>query len=167
MPSALALETADCGTVTETSTRIQDHYPADFGGCFACGRDNPDGLHLSSVEDGDSVVTFWHPERRLRGTETVLHGGISALLLDEVGAAAAFRAFHDAEGVPLGALLPVDFVTATMTVDYLAPVPMDQELEIRATVAEQSERKAWIHCTISASGTPCINGKLLFVRPRR
>jgi len=152
--------------VTDTQ-RIQDHYPAEFGGCFACGRDNDDGLHLSSVPDGDSVVTYWNPEQRLRGTETVLHGGISALLLDEVGAAAAFRAFHEFEGVPLGSLVPIDFVTATMTVDYLAPVPMDHELEIRATVGEQTERKAWIDCTISAAGTPCITGKLLFVRPRK
>lgn len=153
--------------MTDTPERIQDHYPAEFGGCFACGRDNPDGLHLTSVVEGDSVVTHWQPEQRLRGTETVLHGGISALLLDEVGAAAAFRAFHDAEGAPLGTLVPLDFVTATMTVDYLAPVPMDRTLEVRATVSEQGTRKAWIECTISADDTPCISGKLLFVRPRR
>ena len=151
--------------MTETSS-IQEHYPSELGGCFACGRDNDDGLHLRTVADGDEVVTRWHPEHRFRGAETVLHGGMSALLLDEVGAAAAFRAFHDFEDAPLGSLGPVDFVTATMTVDYLAPVPMDRELEIRASVDELTERKAWINCTISADDVACIRGRLLFVRPK-
>ena len=60
----------------------------------------------------------------------------------------------------------MDFVTATMTVDYLAPVPMDRELVVRAEATEVTERKAWIDCTVSADGDPCVQGRLLFVLPR-
>ena len=32
--------------------------------CFGCSPDNPIGLHLEFYEDGDYIVSTWHPEHR-------------------------------------------------------------------------------------------------------
>ena len=30
--------------------------------CFGCSPDNPVGLHMEFYEDGDYIVSTWHPE---------------------------------------------------------------------------------------------------------
>lgn len=52
--------------------------------CFGCAPDNPAGFHLEFFEDGDDIVTFWQPSAPYQGWEGIVHGGIQALLLDEV-----------------------------------------------------------------------------------
>ena len=32
--------------------------------CFGCCPDNPIGLHLEFFEDGDYIVSKWHPQHR-------------------------------------------------------------------------------------------------------
>ena len=52
--------------------------------CFGCSPHNPIGMHLQFWEDGDEVFAHYIPEKKLEGYNSVLHGGIQALLLDEV-----------------------------------------------------------------------------------
>ena len=52
--------------------------------CIGCAPDNPFGLHLCFYEDGDDIVSKWHPSANYQGWLNTLHGGIQALLLDEV-----------------------------------------------------------------------------------
>ena len=52
--------------------------------CIGCSPDNPFGLHLCFYEDGDDIVTTWKPSPLYQGWLNTLHGGIQALLLDEV-----------------------------------------------------------------------------------
>ena len=40
--------------------------------CFGCSPDNPIGLHMEFYEDGDYIVSTWHPEHRLPTTEPEL-----------------------------------------------------------------------------------------------
>ena len=35
--------------------------------CFGCSPDNPIGLHMEFYEDGDYVVSTWHPEHNYKG----------------------------------------------------------------------------------------------------
>ena len=32
--------------------------------CFGCCPENPIGLHMEFYEDGDYIVSKWHPERK-------------------------------------------------------------------------------------------------------
>ena len=51
--------------------------------CFACGKENPDGLGLEfREEDGDVVTSFAFP-KRFQGYRNVVHGGLIATVLDE------------------------------------------------------------------------------------
>ena len=35
--------------------------------CFGCSPDNPIGLHLEFYEDGDYIVSTWHPGHNYQG----------------------------------------------------------------------------------------------------
>ena len=35
--------------------------------CFGCSPDNPIGLHMEFYEDGDYIVSTWHPEHNYQG----------------------------------------------------------------------------------------------------
>lgn len=60
--------------------KIENHY------CFACSKHNPIGLKLKFIEDGDYVISKWIPKKEYTGFHNVLHGGIQAVLMDEVAA---------------------------------------------------------------------------------
>ena len=80
-----------------------------------------------------------------------------------MAAAAAFAEYHRRRGARLGELDDFDFVTATLTIDFIEPVPMSQRLEIRGRVTEAEGRKIWTVCDIRVHDTVVSKGRLLFV----
>ena len=92
--------------------------------CLLCGDKNPWSLGVSFEPDGDGgVKTVFTPDLRLQGYDGMLHGGVSAALLD---AAMTHCLFHRS----------VCAVTAELRVRYPHPVPMGRALELRARVTE-------------------------------
>ena len=57
-----------------------------FNLCFACGEDNPIGLRLKPVYDGERVYVEFTPGKYHQGWQNITHGGILYTLLDEVTA---------------------------------------------------------------------------------
>lgn len=53
--------------------------------CIGCSPTNPLGFHLCFYEEGDYVLTTWHPTPDHQGWINTLHGGVQSLLIDEVG----------------------------------------------------------------------------------
>lgn len=95
--------------------------------CFACGKDNPFGLHLTFTEEGEDYVCRWHPQPQHQGWSAILHGGLVSTVLDET---MTWRL------VSRG----INVVTAELTVRLKAPTPLDQELTIRGRVVGQRRR---------------------------
>ena len=79
-----------------------DHY------CFACGTENPGGLHLVFERGGRGVRAFFTPERRHQGYKGIVHGGIISTILDEAMAHAAIKAGY----LPVTAEISVRFKSA-------------------------------------------------------
>ena len=52
--------------------------------CIGCSPNHPFGFHLHFYEDGEDIVSQWQPTPDYQGWLNTLHGGIQALLLDEV-----------------------------------------------------------------------------------
>lgn len=52
--------------------------------CFGCAPDNQSGLHMEFYEEGDEVLSIWKPRAEYQGWIDTLHGGIQAVLLDEI-----------------------------------------------------------------------------------
>ena len=85
--------------------------------CFACGKDNPHGMHLKFFldDDGRCFVSRFRLSERFWGPPKHAHGGIIATILDE------------AMG-KVNKLRHVIAVTSKMTVEYLKPVPLGKPL---------------------------------------
>jgi len=86
--------------------------------CFGCGPDNPDSMRLKFLFDEESqrvTCRIRSLSRRFTGPPHHCHGGIIALLLDEVMA-------------KLNKLHGVTAATSQITVNYLRPVPLHQPL---------------------------------------
>ena len=56
------------------------------------------------------------------------------------------------------------FVTASLHVDYLAPTPLDAELEIRGRVKEIKGRRVIIEASLSALGRVTARGEVVAVQ---
>ncbi len=65
---------------------IKNVFADEEYNCFACGPHNPIGLHLQFYEEDEYVKTEWEPSQNYEGYPTCIHGGIQAVLLDEIAA---------------------------------------------------------------------------------
>ena len=102
------------------------------GACVMCGGNNPWSLGVSFEPDGDGgVKTLFTPDLRLQGYDGMLHGGVSAALLD---AAMTHCLFHR----------NVCAVTADLRVRYPHPVLMGRALGLRAWVTEDRAPLFWL-----------------------
>jgi len=52
--------------------------------CFVCGESNPQGLKLRFETDGSIVQTRFRPRPEHIGFKNVVHGGLIAMVLDEI-----------------------------------------------------------------------------------
>ncbi len=79
--------------------------------CFACGRENPDGLQLPIVADENGARFTWVVPEKYQGWVGIVHGGIVATMLDELMSWAV---------KPRG----YSTLTAEMSVRFRKPVPV-------------------------------------------
>jgi acyl-coenzyme A thioesterase PaaI-like protein len=106
---------------------IRRHYD---DGCFACGRDNPIGLHLDDFRLDDGMVSArFSPRAEYRGAGTTLHGGVAATALDEILVWA---------GLLVESVLSV---TGTMELRYRKPVHVDETIVVSSRVDERRGRR--------------------------
>jgi uncharacterized protein (TIGR00369 family) len=98
--------------------------------CFACGKDNLQGMHLKFAYDADRECFTCHfrLSKRYTGPPGYCHGGIIATILD------------DAMG-KLNKLRQVTAVTAQMKIDYLRPVPLNKLLRVDSREVRVQGRK--------------------------
>ena len=55
----------------------------EYSWCFACGKDNPSGLHMRFEIDDDKCTAYFTPRREHQSYPGRMHGGLVAVLLDE------------------------------------------------------------------------------------
>ncbi len=113
--------------------------------CFGCSPDNEAGLKMEFYEDGDEVVSKWHPQAKYQGWLNTLHGGIQAVLLDEICAWVIVRK------------LQTTGVTSKMETRYLKPVKTtDDFITLRASIREQKRNLVTLDaCIIDKDGDVC------------
>jgi len=99
----------------------------DYDYCFACGVNNPIGLHMEVQYAPESARTCITLPRQFEGWKDIIHGGIVATLLDEIMAHAVLHHVGDA-------------VTTALTVSYRSALKVDQQVEIIGRVKERNKR---------------------------
>jgi len=89
--------------------------------CLVCGVENPFGLKTKFYElENKEVVAYFTPHTFLQSYPGILHGGISATILDET-IGRAIMAYYGKESFG---------VTIELTLKYKKPVPLDVELKV-------------------------------------
>ena len=121
--------------------------------CFGCGGDNPGGMKLTFEQDNVNrrIIGRFVLGERYQGGGGFGHGGIIAVLLDEaMGKVCRFR--------------EVRAVTAELTVEYLKPVNVQQEIIVEGRETEQKGRNIFMSGEIrDTAGTVLARGKARFV----
>ncbi len=126
--------------------------------CFACSPYNQGGLQLEFWEEGNEIITHWNPQKKYEGWQGVLHGGIQATLLDEIG------------GWVVMLKLKTAGVTTQMNVQYLKPVKVSKgQLTIKGRIVSEEGREAKIACTLyDGEGVECAKADVsYFVFPEK
>lgn len=141
---------------------IQDQTPE--GICWGCGPANAEGFQIKSFWEGEEVVCFWQPEGKHRSVGDFVNGGALATVLDcHMGVAASsamsrwLKPGHTGENL-------VTCLTANLNLDYLAPTPMTELLELRATIEEMTEKKVIIKASLLAGKKLTVRATGVFVR---
>jgi uncharacterized protein (TIGR00369 family) len=101
--------------------------------CFGCGGDNAGGMKLTFEQDNVNrkIVGRFVLGERYQGGGGFAHGGIIAVLLDEaMGKVCRFR--------------EVRAVTAELTVEYLKPVNVQNEIIVEGRETEQKGRNIFM-----------------------
>ncbi len=99
----------------------------DTGTCFACGKNNPDGLKLPLEVDARGARFTWVIPGKYQGWSGIAHGGIIATLLDELMAwAVRPRGYRT--------------VTAELSVRFRRPVPVDKAISGFGWITEEQGR---------------------------
>ncbi|HKS75502.1 MAG TPA: PaaI family thioesterase [Terriglobales bacterium] len=121
--------------------------------CFACGKNNPEGMRLKFTydEERDCFVCRFRLSKRYTGPPGHCHGGIIATILDE------------AMG-KVNKLRHVVAVTSQITVDYLKPVPLNKPLRVESREVEVAGRRHINMAEIlNQKGEVLARGKGLFI----
>jgi acyl-coenzyme A thioesterase PaaI-like protein len=121
-------------SLDERPGRGEEVLPPGARQCFACGDDNPIGMHLEGIRrEGDEVRATLRPRPEFQSYPGMLHGGLLATALDEMMGYAAIL------------LAGAWNATARMEVRFRSPVPYDAAVELVGGVAQaRSGRvRAW------------------------
>jgi len=99
--------------------------------CFGCGPKNKQGLQMVFFSDGERVVSNLKVPAHLGGWNSLVHGGVISTMLDEIMSWGAIALLHKI------------ILTKSLTVDFLKPVKIGEELQVVGIVDTViSEREA-------------------------
>lgn len=133
---------------------LQD-LPPHSATCFGCGPESAPGLHLQARLDGEEVVTAYAFTSGYSGSPGIVHGGIVAVLADDL----------------MGSVLWVvrkPAVTRHLEVDYLHPVLVGVTYDVRAGVVRVEGRKVFARCVgTDPAGVVTFTGSALFIEVGR
>lgn len=127
----------------------------DDGRCFACGPENPIGMHLRFERSGEGVRSRATLGDQFQGWRGIAHGGIALALLDEAMAhAAGYAGFRG--------------VTASMNARFRKPVPLNAPIEIEGRVLWTRRNVLEIHAQVTDdSGAVLVEAEGRFVAKGR
>ena len=129
--------------------KLDAEYTAQF--CFACSQENPIGLKLKPIQDGEKVTAEFTAGKFHQGWDNIIHGGILYTLLDEVTAYAML-----CHGIELG-------VTAKSEIRFKQLAPINQPIQASAWVTKLTKRLVEAKGVVSLKDdTVIVDGSFLF-----
>jgi acyl-coenzyme A thioesterase PaaI-like protein len=107
--------------------------------------------------EAGSLLAVYHLGPKLAGHRGIVHGGMSALLLDDCMGRACFPRLAGKVGV-----------TASLDLTYKSPISVDSFILIRADTKTVEGRKAWVDASVvdAQDSRTLLTAKALFVEPK-
>jgi acyl-coenzyme A thioesterase PaaI-like protein len=142
--------------VDDMKRRMFDAPPGDgdsmehFPDCVVSGVANPMGVAMGVHREGDDAVARVTLGNAFEGAPGRAHGGIVAAVFD------------DTMGFVL-AMARTPAFTGRLTISYLAPTPLGEELELRCRLRERDGRKVLVEGEATASGQTIATAEGLFI----
>jgi acyl-coenzyme A thioesterase PaaI-like protein len=125
---------------------VLDHFPD----CVVSGRANPLGIGISVHREGDDAVARVVLGAAFEGAPGRAHGGVVAAIFD------------DTLGFVLD-IVDVPAYTGRLSVSYLAPTPVHEEIEFRARLRHREGRKLLLESEATVAGVRIAEAEGLFV----
>ncbi len=97
------------------------------GFCFGCGQNNPIGMKLHFVKDGETIRAEFTPDKMHQGWPGLLHGGILGTLLDEAMSNIAYATGNTC-------------LTASIEIRLRQPVKVEETLIVTAWITRQRKK---------------------------
>jgi acyl-coenzyme A thioesterase PaaI-like protein len=122
--------------------------------CFGCSPHNPYGLHLCFLYDDetDEVFAMASPALEHCGYPGVLHGGIQATLLDEVG----YWAVHQKLCLPA--------FTTRLELEIVRAVRIPAAVQVRARVVETHRKLVIVEARLLVGEAEHARAKITYYR---
>lgn len=123
-------------------------------GCFVCGPDNPQGLHIGFRTVGEGAVEAdWTPPAAVEGYAGYVHGGVVAAVLDEAMSKAV-------------AAVNATALTAHLEVRYRHPARTGERFRIEGRVSRRDKRRLFVRARLlDPQGQARAEATACFVRP--
>lgn len=125
--------------------------------CIGCDPNHPFGLKLNFFLDEERKIIFaeWSPNSSFQGYHNVLHGGIQATLLDEIG------------GWAVNTILGTGGVTSRLQIRYKKPVFItDGPIRLKAWLLSNNKGLAEIQTQLFSKDELCAEAQVqYFVYP--
>ena len=135
--------------------------PYRNGECFFCGHANPIGLKLEFYEtenEPNELLCKWRPSNLFTGFGKILHGGIQSGLFDEIMGWTTLHFTRQAG------------VTSNLNVEFLKPLYVGQEIEVRCRVVSTEGSRIGLAAEIlNGDGQVCsqATGTYILMEPER
>jgi len=132
--------------------KIRNPFSDEMNRCFACSEANPIGLKLKFEESDEFLHAAWEPSEHYQGYGNVIHGGIIATLLDEIGVWCTY--------VKAGTAC----VTSELSIKYIKPVFISRgTITLKAQIVDTTEKYARLHCWLyDSTGVLCAESNASF-----
>ncbi|MBN2157271.1 MAG: PaaI family thioesterase [Candidatus Lokiarchaeota archaeon] len=137
---------------------LQDLFPEVGSLCFGCGRNNEQGLQIKSYCEGDECICTFHAKSHHIAYPGVGCGGIISTILDCHCINTAMYVAYKKENREVGTKPDKIYATASLTVNFLKPAPIDAPWVFKAQVSKYSERRIHVICRIYANEKEIANG---------
>ena len=130
--------------------RILNPYSKIEGyNCFGCAPHNEHGLQMEFYLEDDYLISEWEPKGFLQGYFNILHGGIQATLIDEIG------------NWLVMVKMKTGSVTSELHVKYLKPVRIDKKgkISLKASLVKIEKNLVTVHVELfDGEGIKCAEG---------
>lgn len=136
----------------------QEYLPHNLTSTTLAGDDMISGNPYVFIDNqGGCILAFYYLGRSLAGHPGIVHGGISAVLLDECMGRACFPKLAGKVAV-----------TAKMELQYKSPIKVGSVVLVRAITKEVQGRKAWVEAEIddALDGQILVQAAGLFIEPK-